>query len=144
MSNKVTMDFKVFEKYAEQFDRLGGDVQAAATQVLQNAHDMITPEVQRVMMKHNKTHKTERAILRNSRVEWSGNLGSIGIGFDLANGGFASIYLMYGTPRHAPGHPGTNADQELYDAIYGSRTRSQMKQMTEKVMQRAIQKRLGG
>lgn len=142
--NKVTLDFKVFEKYAEEFDNLGGDIKAAATQVLQNGHDMVTPDIERVMKKHTKTGRTERAILTDSKVEWTGNIGSIGVGFDIAHGGLASVFLMYGTPRHEPGHPGTEADQDLYDAIYGSKVKREMKQMTETVMKRAIKKRLGG
>lgn len=142
--NKMTVDFKVFEKYAEDLDRLGGDIKGAATQVLQNSHDMVTADLERAMKKHRKTGRTERTLLTHSRVDWAGNLGSIDTGFDIANGGLASVFLMYGTPRHAPGHPGTEADQELYDAIYGAKARRRMKEMTETVMARAIKKRLGG
>ena len=63
-----------------------------------------------------------------------------------------SIFLMYGTPRHAPGnqyggpvrpgaqeHPGTKADKELYDAIYGSKTQKDIAAKQQKIFTQAIQ-----
>lgn len=142
--NKVSLDYKVFEKYAEELQKLGGDLKEATTQVLQNTHDMVTADIDRAMKKHNKTGRTSRSILRHSTVQWEGEIASIDVGFDIANGGLPSVFLMYGTPRHAPGHPGTEADKELYDAIYGAKIKRRRREMTEAVMQRAIKKRLGG
>lgn len=141
--NKITVDFKIFEKYAEQLDKLGGDLKNTAEEILQDSHDMVTANVEREMKKHNKSGKTDRAILRNSKVVWQGNIGSIDVGFDIANGGLPSIFLMYGTPRHEPNHPGTEKDQALYDAIYGSKTKRQIRQMMEWKLQDAIQEKLG-
>lgn len=142
--NKITFESKVFEKYAEELENLGGDLKEAAEQILQDGHDMVTANVERAMKKHNKSGDTDRSILRHSKVKWEGNIGSIDVGFDIANKGLPSIFLMHGTPKHAPGHPGTEKDQALYDAVYGAKIKRQMKEITEKVMQRAIQKRLGG
>lgn len=141
--NKITVDFKVFEKYAEQLDKLGGDLKTTAEEILQDSHDMVTTNVEREMKKHNKSGETDRAILRNSKVVWQGNIGSIDIGFDIANGGLPSIFLMYGTPKHEPNHPGTEEDQALYDAIYGSKIKRQIRQMMEWKLQDAIQEKLG-
>lgn len=135
--NKLSLDFKVFAEYAEKLDKLGGDVQGAADQVLQNAHDIVTANIKRDMQKHHRTGKTEKSILDHARVEWSGNMASIDVGFDLANGGLASIFLMYGTPR-------MEKDQQLYDHIYGRAVTAQLKKMTETTMTRAIKRRLGG
>lgn len=142
--NKLSLDFKGFAEYAEQLDKIGGDIQEAATQVLQNAHDMVTADIERAMKKHNKSGDTDRSILRHAKVEWTGTLGSVDVGFDISNGGLPSIFLMYGTPKHAPGHPGTEADQALYNAVYGKATARKMKEMYAKTMERAIKRRLGG
>lgn len=135
--NKLSIDFKAFAEYAENLDKLGGDVQAVADQVLQNAHDIVTANIKRDMQKHHRTGKTEKAILDHTKVEWSGSMASIDIGFDLANGGFPSIFLMYGTPR-------MDKDQQLYDHIYGRSVATQLKKMAETTMGRAIERRLGG
>lgn len=135
--NKLSIDFKAFAEYAEKLDKLGGDVQGAADQVLQNAHDIVTANIKHDMQKHHRTGKTEKSILDHAKVEWSGSMASIDIGFDLANGGLASIFLMYGTPR-------MEKDQQLYDHIYGRAVATQLRKMTETTMARAIKRRLGG
>ena len=142
--NKVSLDYKVFEKYAEDLLKFKDDLRDVANQVLQNSHDMVTADLDRAMKKHNKTGRTSRSILRHSTVQWEGTIATIDVGFDIANGGLASIYLMYGTPRHPPGHPGTQADKELYDAIYGAKFKRKRREMTELTLQRAIKRRLGG
>lgn len=141
--NKITIDFKVFEKYAEELDKLGGDLRAVTEDILQESHDIVTTETERAMQKHNKSGKTERSILRNEKVKWEGNIASINVGFDIANGGLPSIFLMYGTPRHEPNHPGTEKDQALYDAIYGTKIKRRLKQLADWKLQDAIQRRLG-
>lgn len=135
--NKLSLDFKVFAEYAEKLDKLGGDIQAAADQVLQNAHDAVTANIKRDMQKHHRSGKTEKSILSNAKVEWSGPFASIDVGFDIKNGGLPSIFLMYGTPR-------MDKDQQLYDHIYGRAVARQMDQITKTTMERIIRHRMGG
>lgn len=146
MSRKIfiSLENNIFAEYAERLDKLGGDIQEVVDQILQNAHSMVTDDVERAMQKHNKSGDTSRSILRDSKVEWSGTVASINVGFDISNGGLPSIFLMYGTPKHEPGHPGTDADQALYDAIYGKQQAKRMQEMYTKTMERAIKKRMGG
>ena len=141
---KITVDFKVFEKYAEDLERLGGDLKAVTEDILQESHHMVTTDLERAMLKHNKSGDTDKSLLRNEKVQWQGNIASIHVGFDIANGGLPSIFLMYGTPRHEPNHPGTEKDQALYDAIYSTKSKRQRRQMADWKLQDAIQKRLGG
>ena len=141
---KVTADFKAISDYAERLEKLGGSIEEVVTQMLQNAHDITTADIEREMKKHNKTGDTDRSILRNSKVEWSGTVASIDIGFDINNGGLPSIFLMYGTPKHEPGHPGTERDQALYDAIYGKSALRKRAEMVKAIMDREIKKRMGG
>lgn len=146
MSKKIfiSLENKIFAEYAERLDKLGGDIKETVTQILQNAHSMVTDDVEREMQKHNKSGDTSRSILRDSKVEWSGTTASIKVGFDISNGGLPSIFLMYGTPKHEPGHPGTDADKALYDAIYGKRQAKMLKDMSIEMMEKAIKKRMGG
>lgn len=140
--NKLTLDFKALADYAEKLDKIGGDIKAVTTKILENAHAIVTEDIEREMQKHNKTGETSRSILRDARVEWEGTIGSINVGFDIANGGLPSIFLMYGTPRHEPGHPGTDADKALYDAIYGRSKDKKIKKMIDETMEKEIERRM--
>lgn len=146
MSKKIfiSVENKIFAEYAERLDKLGGDIKGVVDKILQDAHATVTSEVEAAMMKHNKSGDTSRSILRDSKVQWTGTTASINVGFDISNGGLPSIFLMYGTPKHEPGHPGTDADKVLYDAIYGKRQARNLREMSIKAMEEAIKKRMGG
>jgi hypothetical protein len=135
--NKISLQFKGFEEYAERLDKLGGDLKATTEKALQNSHDYITPKVRAAMNKHHRTGETEDSIAGNAKVVWEGSVASIDIGFNLTEGGMPSIFLMYGTPR-------MKKDQALYDSIYGNRTKKAIKELQEKTFARAIKKAMGG
>lgn len=135
--NKLRLEFKAFEEYAERLDELGGDLKAVTERALQNSHDFITPKIHKDMNKHKRTGRTDAAILDEAKVEWEGTVASIDIGFKIRNGGLASIFLMYGTPR-------MQKDQQLFDDIYGARTRKEIAKLQEKTFARAIKKIMEG
>lgn len=134
--NKIGLEFKGFEEYAERLDKLGGDLKAITEKALQNSHDFITPKIHGEMRRHHRSGLTEDSIVDDAKVEWEGTTASVRIGFKIRNGGLASIFLMYGTPR-------MKKDQALYDSIYGSRTRKQIAELQEKTFARAIKKIMG-
>lgn len=135
--NKISLQFKGFEEYAERLDKLGGDLKATTEKALQNSHDFITPKVRAAMNKHHRTGETEDSIASNAKVVWEGSVASVDVGFNLTEGGMPSIFLMYGTPR-------MKKDQALYDSIYGNRTKKAIKELQEKTFARAIKKVMGG
>lgn len=134
--NKLSLDFKNFEEYAEKLDRLGGDLRGAVERALQESADFVTQQLQADMPKHHRTGRTQKSIL-NSNVEWSGTTAEIKVGFDISHGGLASIFLMYGTPR-------MSKDQKLYNDVYGTATRRKIKEIQEKVFSDAIRQIMGG
>lgn len=135
--NKISLEFKAFEEYAEKLDKLGGDLKAVTEKALQNSHDFIMPKLHRDMNKHHRTGRTEKSIVDDAKVEWEGTTASIRIGFKISDGGLPSIFLMYGTPR-------MQKDQQLYDDVYGKRTKKQIAELQEKTFARAIKKVMGG
>lgn len=141
---KWSIDFKNFEEMAEKLDGLGGDLKATADKALQKSHDYVTERLEKDMKPHNKTHKTERSLMKDEKVEWSGNIAEIHVGFNISHGGLPSIFLMYGTPRHAPNHPGQQADKKLYNDVYGSATKRKIQKLQEEIFAEAIKKRMGG
>lgn len=135
--NKIGLQFDGFEEYAEQFEKLGGDLKEITQKALQSTHDYITPNLHKSMDKHNRTGDTERSIVDDAKVQWEGLTASIDIGFDLGNKGLPSIFLMYGTPR-------MKKDQTLYNDIYGTKTKKAIKELQEKIFSDAIKNRMGG
>ena len=141
---KISINFKGFEEYAEKLEGLGGDLRAAVDEALTESYEYVTRNLEADMKKHYLTGETERSILRDSKVEWNGNIGEIKVGFDIKNRGLPSVFLMYGTPRHAPGHPGTTADKQLYDDVYGSSTKRKISKIQKDIFEKALRRRMGG
>ena len=142
--NKFQLEFKGFEELSKRLEELGGDLRETTEKALQNTHDYIMPKLHSDMKKHHRTGNTEGTIIDEAKVVWTGDIASVDVGFNIAQGGLASIFLMYGTPRHKPNHPGTTADKQLYNDIYGRKTRKEVAELPEKTCSRAISKRLGG
>lgn len=135
--NKLRLEFKGFEEYAARLDELGGDLKATTEKALKESHALVTPKIKAAMTKHNKSGSTSRAILDNSAVVWDGAVASIDVGFDIQNGGMPSIFFMYGTPRIKP-------DADLYNSIYGSKTKKEVKELQQEIFSAAIKKAMEG
>lgn len=143
--NKIGLQFEGFKEMAADFDKKGGDLKKITEKALQNSHDYVVPGIHKAMQKHKRKNggDTEKSIVDNAKVEWEGNTASIEIGFDLNNGGLPSVFLMYGTPKHAKNHLGIDKDKALYDSIYGRKTKKAVNELQKKTFDRALAK-LGG
>lgn len=135
--NRLTIDHSVFEKYAEDLERLGGNLKMTADKCLRESKQLVDQQTHAAMKKHYRTGRTERSITDNAKVTWSGNIGEVHVGFDIANGGLPSIFLMYGTPKMAK-------DQKLYNAVYGSTTKRKIRELQDSIFAMAIQGAMNG
>lgn len=135
--NKIGLNFKGFEEYAERLDKLGGDLKKVTEEALQATYDHITPKLEKDIKKHRKTGATERSLNRNAKVTWSGSTAEIKVGFKISEGGLPSIFLMYGTPRMAK-------DQQLYNDVFGTKTKKEVAELQQKIFIRAIKKAMEG
>ena len=140
--NKITVDFSGFDVLKKQLDAIGGDATKRAIEsALKASQQVVAEQVNTVMIPHTRTGKTQRSIVRNSPVEWTGDTAAIGIGFDISGGGLPSIFLMYGTKLH--GQPHIEPDRNLYNAVYGAQTKKKIMEMQEqafnKVLERVVQ-----
>ena len=89
------------------------------------------------MEKHKQTGRTLGSIRDNYPIEWEGLTASTKVGFDFAEGGLTSIFLMYGTPTMRP-------VQGLKNAVYGRKTKNMIAEEQKKIFSEAIHKRMGG
>ena len=135
--NKFQLEFKGFEEFAKRLEELGGDLRETTEKALKETHAHITPKLHSDMAKHHRTGMTEKNIIDDAKVIWNGDVASIDVGFNISKGGLASIFLMYGTPRHKP-------DKQLYNDIYGTATKKEVAEIQDNTFSRAISERLGG
>lgn len=135
MAKKMRLIFSGFEEYAERLDKLGGNLEKTTEKALIATHKHITPKVEAAFQKHDikYSHETMKSLKKEAKVEWNGSIAEIGVGFKVSDGGLPSIFLMYGTPKIQP-------DKKLYDAIYGSKTKKEVKALQEEIFAEEISK----
>ena len=116
MGKKLRLEFAGFEEMAERLDKLGGDLKKTTEKALIETHKLLTPKVEEAFKRHDVkySHDTMKSLKKDPKVEWNGSTAEIGVGFKISEGGFPSIFIMYGTPRMQP-------DKKVYNAIYGNK-----------------------
>lgn len=156
MAKKYGIVSDEFAELAEKLDKLGSDLKAVTEKCLEVAPEIINPKLHAAMQKHKRTGKTEKSIIEDAKVEWDGTTGKIPVGFAIKDGSktnLASIFLMYGTARHAPANQygaysgsakGIDADKQLYNAIYGSQTKKEIAQKQTEILKEAVEKAVNG
>lgn len=136
MANKTRIEFDGFEEVIARLSKLEGDIKGTTEKALKETHSIITEKVDIAIRKHKRSGRTERSLVRNTKIEWAGSIASVETGFDISNGGLPSIFLMYGTPR-------MKKDQALYNAFFGKKTKEEIMTAQEKIFYDEI-RRLDG
>ena len=136
---KLTLDFPLYDTLKTRLDEIGGDATKNAVEsALKKSHDFATSQLASAMIPHNKTNTVSGSLSRDSQVEWTGTEAFIKVGFNIAEGGLPSIFLMYGTKIH--GQPHVTPDRKLYDALYGAAAKNQIQKIQEDAFFGAIEK----
>lgn len=140
--NSISIDFSVFEDYAAELDDLGADLQEIFEDVMEQEAETVQEDTKEALGKANLPAQgefsigtTEDNLDMHPKVEWSGSIGEVGLGFDKSKPG-AGGFLITGTPKMQP-------DQKLVD-IYGRK--KYRRKITESIMdylQAEIEDRLG-
>ena len=140
---KLSIDFEGYSILKRQLDELGGKAtERAVDSALKASQQLIARQVSAAMTPHNGTGNLKKQIVTTNPVEWTGDTASIGVGFNIRgeNGleGLPSIFLMYGTKLH--GQPHIKPDRELYNAVYGAKTKKEIKKIQEEVFNKVIER----
>lgn len=139
MANKMTVNFDGMQRLQRQLDELGGESTKRAIEgALKSSQQVVARKTDAAMQPHIRTGKTKASIIKDGQVEWTGDTASINVGFDLQNGGMPSIYLMHGTTLH--GQPHIKPDKNLYDAVYGSATKKEVKKVQEEAFNKVLER----
>lgn len=139
--NKISLEFAGFSVLKRQLDMLGGDAtKEAVNNALTASQQLIAEKTQAAMQPHRLTGKTAESIVDNSAYKpvWTGTTAEISVGFDISDGGLASIFLMYGTKLH--GQPHIAPDRKLYDAVYGAATKREIQAIQRKEFEKVLEK----
>lgn len=106
--NTLKIEFSVFEDFAAELDKLGADLKSIFTDVMEQEAETVAEDTKEAVASaylpaHGKFSRgdTADAIVMQPRVEWSGELGEIGLGFDKTKPG-AGGFLITGTPKMQP------------------------------------------
>lgn len=142
--NRVSLDFSGFDEICSKLDGIGGNLKQTTETALVKSKAVVTVNLVKATKKANypAQGKYSSGDLRHSidtdkQVNWSGTVGEIHVGFDFAKSGLTSIMIMYGTPR-------MNKVQSIYDAVYGNKTKKQVRKVQEEIFTDAIKKKMEG
>lgn len=137
---RFSLECKAFDEYMEKLDQIGGTaaMKQGVEKALIQSKEYVIPLLDAAMAKSNlpaggkySGGGTADSINRDATVEWQGMTGTISIGFEFAESGMKSIFLMYGTPRMKP-------VAGLQDAIYGNKTKNQIKKIQSAALTETI------
>ena len=148
--NKITLDFPGIKATFERFEKMDLAVGPAVSEALQKSYDYVTSHLEDQIEQHHRTGRSEESLLKNEKVQVEGTTYYINVGFDVSNGGLASIFLMYGSPKHVItryhgkkkstwNHPGMDADQVLYDLVFGKTTKQEIAKIQKKVFEKRME-----
>lgn len=140
--NTLKLDTKGFEQLLTKLDSLGGNMIEVVDKALTDAGKKISEDTHKAMTKQNlpaggkySRGTTEKAIVDNPQVEWSGSKASIDVGFDFGKPG-AGGYLITGTPKMQP-------NKELNRMYKGKKYMKEIQEQMGQTVGEAITKAMG-
>ena len=141
--NKLSVDFRGFEEYAEKLDELGADLKSIFTDAMEQAADTVEQDTREAMQKSNLPAKgkyskgdTMKSILHAPKVTWNGTIGEIPLGFDRLKNGVGDL-LISGTPRMQP-------NRALEDIYARKKYQKQLVSDMMDIFEGEIEDRMGG
>lgn len=142
-TNKMGIEFEGFDEAVKRLEKLEADVKAVTEKALNQTHKIVTGYAEESAQKANLPAKgkyskgrTLNSLKRDADVEWSGTEAKVPVGFDISKGGLASIFMIYGTPRHMK-------NKKMYDAFWSNKTHDEVLKAQEEIFYEEIRK-MGG
>lgn len=135
--SKFAFNFKEFSDLAERIENMGGSLEKACEDALLATHDLITPQLSTGIARHVDTGATQGSLEEAPRVVWlSPTKAQVNIGFNLAEGGWPSIFLMWGTPKMAP-------DTALKNAAFSPKIKREVAAIQREVLENVVRELSG-
>lgn len=136
--SKFAFNFEEMASLAEHIENMGGSLQKACDNALKATHEYITPQLSAGISRHHSSGDTEKSLEKAPRVVWETPLKArVSIGFNLADGGLPSVFLMWGTPkRKASQMP---VDTALKNAAFGPKVKREVARLQREVLEAVVQ-----
>lgn len=133
MSNKSKIELDGFEEIISRLSKLGSNTKQITEKALVETHKLVTEKADEAVQKSNlpahgkySTGATQKSLVREPEITWEGTMASVKTGFSISKGGLASIFMMYGTPRHMK-------NQKMYNAFFGTKTKKEIMKLQEDI-----------
>ena len=98
---KIDLNIDVFDELYKKFQKAEVDMKPAIEKAMIEARDNVNHNLRNYMKVHKRTGRTEKSI-KDIKPEWDDEKITQYMGFNISDGGFPSIFLIYGTPRQKP------------------------------------------
>ena len=98
---KIDLNIDIFENLQKKFEKAEVDMKPAVEDAMISARDYVNKNLRQYMKVHKRTGRTEQSI-KDIKPEWDDEKITQYMGFNINEGGFPSIFLIYGTPRQKP------------------------------------------
>ncbi|MBQ1292792.1 MAG: hypothetical protein IIY21_02055 [Clostridiales bacterium] len=141
--NKVQFDFERLSDIVERLDKAGADLEKILTEVLEDSAEQIALDTIDALSDaylpaggRHSTGQTKASIVRNPKVEKTGTMLEVGIGFDKTKVG-AGGWLITGTPKMAP-------DKKLADIYTNKKYENKLMKEIESKLEDELEKIVGG
>lgn len=132
MANKFSIDHDDFSSIIDKLTAMG-EAQNVIEDALKATHGIVTPKAAESIALHHRTGRTAASLDTSPEVNWEAPwLASIDVGFHIRQGGLASIFLMYGTPRMKP-------DRKMHSVFFGSAVRNQIQDKQRDIFKRVLE-----
>ena len=132
--NKLKIEFDAYDVLQRKLKEIGGNAKQTAENALKASHNHVTKKLETAIKPHKKTGETENSLRETPIVEWTGDMvAEAKVGFHISDGGLPSIFLMYGTPSIEP-------DNNLKEAIYGTKAKNEIKKIQREVYEKSIER----
>ncbi len=137
--NKIGLQIDM-ENMVSSLEAAEADVKDAIANVLKASKRLVTDTLVKDTVKANfpakgkySTGRLAKSIDTNYNVEWKGPVAEIKVGYDFKKDGLVSVFLMYGTPRHAK-------SQKIYNDFYGARIKKQLAQIQQESLNKILER----
>lgn len=160
---RMEITFDGFNDLLKDIYNAGNSIKKAADEALEETQRMIQSELRNASSRYSAkgggkgyaTGRMYKQLIKDEKPKWDGTVATIHVGFSFKKpAALHSIFLMYGTPRHAVknqyGTPkrgkteanGITQDKDLFDAIFGDKVKSKVQKKQEEVLRKYL--KIGG
>ena len=138
---KISMEFSGFSEALEKLKKIGeAETMRAVEGALKSSQQVVARQCAAAMTPHNHTGTTAALIIRDGAVKWVGDKAEIEVGFRLPEG-LPAQFLMYGTKSPSKvGQTHVPQDKALYDAVFGKKTRTEIKRLQKQAFEKVVER----